>query len=176
MPSALDDPVTRDALTALRGSALRWLIGGVGALLLGVLVWGTVVVPAGGLGQGLSASGFVVLVLGTLGSVVGVAGGGALLRTRRWARALPRTEWQDGRLLVTGPGAVAFHPAVPDGPDADGRPVRLRLLSTAVWRTQAVHRLHGHEVRAAPVGGPEWVLTADGSRTLYGARVPASRS
>ncbi len=173
MPSALDDPATRDALAALRGSALRWLIAGTGALLLGVLLWGTVVVPGGGLSRGLSASGFVVLVLVTLGSVVGVAGGGALLRTRRWARELPRTEWQDGRLLVTGPGSVAFHPAVPD---ADAQPVRLRLLSTAVWRTQAVQRLHGHEVRAAPVGGAEWVLTADGSRTLYGARAGASRT
>jgi hypothetical protein len=48
--------------------------------------------------------------------------------------------------------------------------VRLELLSTAVWRTRAVQRLDGAEVRAAPVGGGQWVLTADGLDTLVGAR------
>ena len=42
--------------------------------------------------------------------------------------------------------------------------MRLRLLSTAVWRTRAVQQLDGAEVRAAPVGGDQWVLTADGLR------------
>ena len=174
MHPASDDPATREALAALRASALRWLIGGTGSLLLGVLLWGTVVAPAGGTGRGLSAAGLVVLVLVTLGAVVAVAGGGALLRTRRWARALLRSAWQDGRLHISGPGQFSFQPSGSDGTDPDGR--LLRLLSTAAWRTRAVHRLHGGEVRAAPVGGAEWVLTADGHRTLYGARVITPRT
>jgi hypothetical protein len=173
---ASDDPATREALDGLRRSALIWLIGGVGSLLLGVLLWMAVVAPAGGMRQGFSASGLVVLVLVTLGTVVGVAGVGALLRTRRWERALTRTEWQDGRLHITGPGLLDFQPAGLDGPDPDVEPERLRLLSTAVWRVRAVHRLHGREVRMAPVGPTEWVLTADGHRTLYGARVVGPRS
>jgi hypothetical protein len=48
--------------------------------------------------------------------------------------------------------------------------VRLRLTSTAVWRTRAVQQLHDAVVRAAPVGPREWVLTAGGLPTLYGAR------
>jgi hypothetical protein len=39
-----------------------------------------------------------------------------------------------------------------------------------VWRTKAVQGLDGAEVRAAPVGGGQWVLTADGLGSLYGAR------
>ena len=52
--------------------------------------------------------------------------------------------------------------------------MRLRLLSTAVWRTRAVQRLDGAEVRAAPVGGGQWVLTADGLDTVY--RRPGGRA
>jgi hypothetical protein len=173
---ASDDPATQEALSALRGSALRWLVGGAGSFVLGVLLWVTVVAPAGGMEQGLSAPGLVVLVLVTLGAVVGVAGGGALLRPRRWERPLTRTEWQDGWLRITGPGLLDFQPAGLTGADPDLQPQRLRLLSTAVWRTRAVHRLHGREVRAAPVGRAEWVLTADGHRTLYGARVVGPRT
>jgi hypothetical protein len=53
--------------------------------------------------------------------------------------------------------------------------VRLRLVSTSVWRTRQVQDLDGGEVRAAPVGGGQWVLTAEGLPTLYGART-AGRS
>jgi hypothetical protein len=49
--------------------------------------------------------------------------------------------------------------------------VRLRLLSTAVWRTRTVQALDGAEVLAAPVGSNQWVLTAEGLPTLFGARV-----
>jgi hypothetical protein len=52
----------------------------------------------------------------------------------------------------------------------------LRLLSTAVWRTRAVQRMDGAEVRAAPVGGGEWVLTADGLDTVVGARAVGRRT
>ena len=53
-------------------------------------------------------------------------------------------------------------------------PVRLRLTSTAVWRTRAVQQLDDAVVRAAPVGPREWVLTADGLPTVYGARAVRS--
>ena len=49
-------------------------------------------------------------------------------------------------------------------------PAGRRLTSTAVWRTRAVQQLHDAVVRAAPVGPREWVLTAGGLPTLYGAR------
>jgi hypothetical protein len=54
--------------------------------------------------------------------------------------------------------------------------VRLRLLSTAVWRTRAVQRMDGAEVRAAPIGGDQWVLTADGLDTVIGAREVGRRT
>jgi hypothetical protein len=66
---------------------------------------------------------------------------------------------------------IAFEPAGFDELDPDQRPVRLRLLSTAVWRTRVVQGLNGADVLAAPVGGSRWVLTADGLPTLFGARI-----
>jgi hypothetical protein len=105
-----------------------------------------------------------------VGTVGVVAGGGALLRTLRWRRALAATPWQSGRLRIAGPAIIAFEPAGFDELDPDDEPVQLRLLSTAVWRTRAVQGLDGGEVRAAPIGGGQWVLTADGLDTLYGAR------
>ena len=44
------------------------------------------------------------------------------------------------------------------------------LVSTSVWRTRAVQQLNGAEVRASSVDEHEWVLTAEGLETLYGAR------
>jgi hypothetical protein len=108
----------------------------------------------------------VVLVLG--GTAAAVAGGGALLRAVRWRRGLRTTPWQIGRLRIAGPAVVAFEPFGFD--EISDEPVRLRLLSTAVWRTRAVQQLDGAEVRAAPVGGAEWVLTAEGLDTVVGAR------
>jgi hypothetical protein len=103
-----------------------------------------------------------------------IAGSGALLRTRRWRRALATTPWQTGRLRIAGPAILAFEPPGYDELDPTAEPVRLRLLSTAVWRTRAVQRLDGGEVLAAPVGGGQWVLTADGLDTVVGARVVGS--
>jgi hypothetical protein len=48
--------------------------------------------------------------------------------------------------------------------------VRLRLMSTSIWRTRAVQQMHDAEIRAARVGEQEWVLSAEGVETLYGAR------
>ncbi|MDP9428126.1 MAG: hypothetical protein M3Q47_04270, partial [Actinomycetota bacterium] len=78
--------------------------------------------------------------------------------------------WQTGVLRIAGPAVLAFEPEGYDELDPTADPVRLQLTSTAVWRTRAVQQLHDAVVRAAPVGPREWVLTADGVPTLYGAR------
>jgi hypothetical protein len=106
-----------------------------------------------------------------VGLVGVVAGTGALMRTFRWRRALATTPWQTGRLRIAGPAVIAFEPEGFDELDPEQEPVRLRLLSTAVWRTRTVQALDGAEVLAAPVGGRQWVLTAEGLPTLFGARV-----
>ena len=71
---------------------------------------------------------------------------------------------------IAGPAVLAFEPEGYDELDPTADPVRLRLTSTAVWRTRAVQQLHDAVVRAAPVGPREWVLTAGSLPTLYGAR------
>ena len=86
------------------------------------------------------------------------------------------TPWQNGRLRIAGPAIIAFEPAGYDELDPDDERVRLRLLSTAVWRTRAVQGMDGAEVRAAPVGGGQWVLTADGLDTVIGARTVRRRT
>jgi hypothetical protein len=172
---ASDDPATREALDAHQAGALRWLIGGAIAVVLGVLLGVAVVALVGGTGRRYPGAGLVVVVLVLAGTVAVVAGVGALLRTLRWRRALASTPWTTGRLRIAGPAIIAFEPAGYDELDPDDEPVRLRLLSTAVWRTRAVQGLDGAEVRAVPVGGGQWVLTADGLGTLYGARVVRPR-
>jgi len=165
--SAADDPSTTTALVAYQASGIRWAAGGAIAVVLGVLLGAAgVALAADGRripGMGLLA---VTLVLG--GGAAAVAGGGALLRSLRWRRGLRTTPWQIGWLRVAGPAVIAFEPFGYD--EFTDEPVRLRLLSTAVWRTRAVQRLDGAEVRAAPVGGGQWVLTADGLDTVVGAR------
>jgi hypothetical protein len=167
---ASDDAVTRDALDAHQAGALRWLIGGAIAIVLGVLLGVALVELADSGGRRYPIVGLLVVVLVAVGTVAVIAGVGALMRTRRWRRALAGTPWEAGRLRIAGPAIIAFEPAGFDELDPDDEPVRLRLLSTAVWRTRAVQGLNGAEVRAAPVGGGQWVLTADGLGTLYGAR------
>jgi hypothetical protein len=169
MPQAADDPHTRTALAAHQAGALRWLGGGVIAVVLGVLL-GAAAVSLAGDGRRVPGLGIGVVVLVLLGLVAVVVGAGALLRTRRWRGALGATPWRTGRLRIAGPAVIAFEPDGFDELDPAQEPVRLRLLSTAVWRTRAVQDLDGGEVRAAPVGGDQWVLTADGLPTLYGAR------
>jgi hypothetical protein len=161
---------TRTALAAHQAGALRWLGGGIIAVVLGVLL-GAAAVALAENGRRVPALGLVVLVMVLVGLVAVVAGTGALLRTYRWRRALATTPWQPGRLRIAGPAVIAFEPAGFDELDPDQRPVRLRLLSTAVWRTRVVQGLNGADVLAAPVGGSQWVLTADGLPTLFGARV-----
>jgi hypothetical protein len=165
-----EDPHTRTALAAHQAGALRWLGGGVIAVVLGVLL-GVAAVALAGTGRRVPLLGLLVVVLVFVGIVGVVAGTGALLRTRRWRRALAVTPWQSGRLRIAGPAVIAFEPPGFDELDPDQEPVRLRLLSTAVWRTRIVQGLNGAEVLAAPVGGSQWVLTADGLPTLFGARV-----
>jgi hypothetical protein len=166
---AADDPHTRTALAAHQVGALRWFGAGVIAVVLGVLL-GVAAVALAGSGRRVPGLGVVVLVLVLVGLVGVVAGVGALLRTHRWQRALIATPWRIGRLRIAGPAVIAFEPEGFDELDPFQEPVRLRLLSTGVWRTRAVQGLDGAEVRAAPVGGDQWVLTADGLPTLYGAR------
>jgi hypothetical protein len=168
-----EDPQTRTALAAYQAGALRWLGGGVIAVVLGVLLGVAATAVAGSSGRRFPIAGLVVVALVLLGSVAAVAGAGALLRGSRWRRALAGTPWQIGRLRTAGPAIMAF---APDGQDElVDEPVHLRLLSTAVWRTRAVQGLDGAEVRAAPVGGGRWVLTADGLGTVYGARAVRRR-
>jgi hypothetical protein len=167
---AADDPHTRTALDAHRAGALRWLGGSVIAVVLGVLL-GAAAVTLAESGRRVPGLGLAVLFLVLLGFFGALAGIGALLRTRRWQHALSTTHWRTGRLRIAGPAIVAFEPEGFDELDPAQEPVRLRLLSTATWRTRAVQNLDGGEVRAAPVGGDQWVLTAEGLPTLYGARV-----
>ncbi|TQN37658.1 hypothetical protein FHU33_4321 [Blastococcus colisei] len=169
MPAAADDPHTRTALAAYQAGALRWLGGGVMAVVLGVLLGAAAVSLSDG-GRRVPGLGIAVLVLVLLGVVAVAAGTGALVRARRWQRALASTPWRTGRLRIAGPAAISFEPEGFDELDPAAEPVRLRLLSTAIWRTRAVQGLHDGEVHAAPVGGEEWVLTAEGLPTLYGAR------
>jgi hypothetical protein len=171
--AALDDPQTRTALAAHQAGALRWLGGGVLAVVLGVLLGAAAVRIARDTGQRLPFAGTVVLVLVLGGIAAAVAGAGALVRTRRWAAALARTPWRLGRLRVAGPSVLLVEPAGFD--ELAGEPVRLRLLSTAVWRTRAVQRLADAEVSYAPVSAREWVFTADGAGTLFGARTARRR-
>jgi hypothetical protein len=158
------------ALAAHQAGSLRWLGGGVIAVVLGVLL-GVAAVALAGSGRRVPLLGLVVVVLVLVGLVGVVAGTGALMRTFRWRRALATTPWQTGRLRIAGPAVIAFEPEGFDELDPEQEPVRLRLLSTAVWRTRTVQGLDGAEVLAAPVGGRQWVLTADGLPTLFGARV-----
>ncbi|MCV2489655.1 hypothetical protein OF117_09785 [Geodermatophilus sp. YIM 151500] len=181
MPPAADDPRTTSALAAHQAGALRWLGGGVIAVVLGVLLGVAAVTIAGSTGRRLPAVGLVVVALVAAGLAAAVAGAGGLLRSLRWRRALQETGWRTGRLRIAGPAVVAFEPDgydELDPVDERGRgvaPVQLRLLSTAIWRTRAVQALDGAEVRAAPVGPAEWVLTADGIDTLFGARTVRRR-
>jgi hypothetical protein len=171
----MDDPQTRTALAAHQAGALRWLGGGVIAVVLGVLLAVAAVAIAGSTGRRVPVAGLLVVVLVVAGACAAGAGVGALLRTRRWRSALARTPWQEGRLRIAGPAVVAFEPEGYDELDPDARAVPLRLLSTAVWRTRLVQGLNGAEVRAASVGRAQWVLTADGLGTVVGAREARSR-
>jgi hypothetical protein len=167
---AADDPQTRLALAGHQAGALRWLGGGVMAVVIGVLVAVAAVAIAGNSGRRVPLAGVVVVVLLFAGLAAVVAGVGGLLRTVRWRRALAGTAWRTGRLRIAGPAIIAFEPAGYDELDPDDERLHLRLLSTAVWRTRAVQGLHDAEVRVAPVGGRQWVITAEGLPTLYGAR------
>ncbi|TFV64388.1 hypothetical protein E4P40_27070 [Blastococcus sp. CT_GayMR20] len=165
------DHETRAALDAHQAGALRWLGGGVIAVVLGILLGVATVALAGSTGRRFPGMGIAVISLVFVGIVAIGVGVGALVRTVRWRRALARTPWQRGRLRIAGPAIIAFEPAGYDELDPDDEPVRLKLLSTAIWRTRAVQGLDGAEVRAAPVGSGQWVITADGLGMVYGAGV-----
>jgi hypothetical protein len=171
-----EDPQTRTALAAHQAGALRWLGGGVIAVVLGVLLGTAAVAITGSSGRRVPAAGLVVLVLVFAGIIAIATGAGALLRTVRWRRALTAASWQTGTLRIAGPSIMAFEPDGYDELDPADEPVHLRLLSTALWRTRAVPGLDGAGGRAAPVGGGQWVLTADGLGTMVGARSARRRS
>ncbi|MGY1841082.1 MULTISPECIES: hypothetical protein [unclassified Modestobacter] len=166
--AALDDPQTRTALAAHRAGALRWLGGGVLAVVLGGVL-GAALLRIADDGGGRPPFAGLVLVVLVVGGIIGVVvGAGALVRTRRWTRALAGTSWRTGVLRVAGPATLQVEPIGYD--DLADEPLRLRLLSTAIWRTRAVQRLADAEVSVAQVSPREWVLTADGAGTVYGAR------
>ena len=166
---ALDDPQTRTALDALRAGAVRWLAGGVVAMALGGLLGAAVVRITEDGGERPPLVGLVVVTLVLLGLVGAVAGVGGLVRARRWTAALGRTGWRAGVLRIAGPAVLQVEPLGFD--ELADEPLRLRLMSTAVWRTRAVQRLNGADVRYAEVTPQEWLLSADGAGTVYGARV-----
>jgi hypothetical protein len=176
VPTAAEDPRTRSALDAYQASGLRWLGGGAITVVLGFLLGAAVVALAENSGRRIPGAGLVVVALVLIGTVGVVAGTGALLRSHRWRRGLAATPWQSGRLRIAGPAVLAFEPDGFDELDPYDEPVRLRLLSTAVWRTRAVQRMDGAEIQAAPVGGNEWVLTAEGLDTVVGARTVRRRT
>jgi hypothetical protein len=172
---AAEDPSTQAALTGYQAGAIRWLAGGTIAVVLGFL-GGAAAVTVAETGRRLPGVGIVVVVLVVGGVAATVAGAGALLRVRRWRRALAERGWNRGVLRIAGPAVLAFEPEGFDELDPDDEPVRLRLMSTAVWRTREVQQLDGGEVRAALVGEREWVLTAAGLETVYGAREERRRA
>ena len=171
MQPAAQDPQTRTALAAYQAGALRWLGGGLIAVVLGVLLAVAAVAVAESSGRRVPVAGLAVVALVLLGVTGAVVGAGALLRGLRWRRALAVTPWQIGRLRIAGPADLLFEPPGYDELDPLSEGVRLRLLSTSVWRTRLVQNLDGAEVRAAPVGGGQWVLSSDGLGTVVGARV-----
>jgi hypothetical protein len=170
---ALDDPQTRTAVDALRAGGLRWLAGGVVAVVLGVLLGAAVVRIVENGGPRPPFVGLMVVALVAGGLSVAVAGLGSLLRIRRWTVALARTDWRAGVLRIAGPAVLQVEPLGFD--EFADEPLRLRLMSTAVWRTRAVQQLNGADVRYAEISPREWVLTADGAGTLYGARTVSRR-
>ncbi|HEX2073601.1 MAG TPA: hypothetical protein VHF92_07435 [Geodermatophilus sp.] len=174
MQPAERDPQTRTALSAYQAGALCWLGGGLIAVVLGALL-GAVVASPDRSGNDPSPAGLVVVALILGGTAAAAAGLGGLVRHWRWRRALAGTPWRRGLLRCAGPALMAFEPEGYDELGPGDERVRLRLLSTAIWRTRAVQRMDGAEVRAAPVGRTEWVLTADGVPTLYGARAVRRR-
>ena len=165
---ALDDPQTRAALSAHRVGALRWLGGGAIAVVFGVLLAAAAIRIARDGGERLPFAGLMVVALVLGGTAAAVAGLGGLVRTHRWTAALAREPWRLGRLRVAGPAVLQVEPVGFD--EYSGEPVRLQLSSTAVWRTRAVLRLADADVSYAPVSDREWVLTADGVGTVFGAR------
>ena len=169
------DHQTRAALDGHQAGAVRWLAGGAIAVVLGILLGAATVAIVGSTGRRYPGLGVVVVALVLIGLIAVGVGVGALVRTARWRRALARTAWQHGRLRIAGPAIIAFEPEGFDELDPGDEPVRLKLLSTAVWRTRAVQGLDGAEVRAAPVGSGQWVITADGANTVYGAGVVRRR-
>ena len=171
--AALDDPETRTALAAHRAGALRWLGGGVVAVVFGVLLAAAAVRIARDGGERLPFAGLMVVALFLGGTAAAAAGIGGLVRTSRWTAALAREPWRLGRLRVAGPAVLLVEPAGFD--ELSGEPLRLQLSSTAIWRTRSVQRLADADVSYAPVSGREWVLTADGVGTVFGARTPGRR-
>ncbi|MGY1739178.1 MULTISPECIES: hypothetical protein [unclassified Blastococcus] len=171
MQPAADDPATVAALAAYRGGALRWIAGGVLAAVLAVLVGMAVAAVADDTGRRVPVVGLAVVALLLVAPAAVVVGVGSLLRARRWAVALATTPWRPGVLRAGGPAVLAFEPL---GGDTD-ETVRWQLESTTIWRARLVQQLDGADVRAVPVGGGEWVFTADGLGTLFGAREPRRR-
>ena len=97
---ALDEPSTRTALDAYQAGGLRWLAGGVIAVVLGVLGGVAVVTLADNSDRRLPGAGLVVVTLVLIGLVAAIAGTGALLRAHRWRRGLGATLWQSGLLRI----------------------------------------------------------------------------
>ena len=170
---ALDDPQTRAALDALRAGAVRWLAGGLIAVALGVLMGAAVVRIVADGGARPPFAGLMVVGLVAGGLAVAGTGLGALVRARRWTTALSCTDWRRGVLRIAGPSDLQVHPAGSD--EFTDEPLQLRLMSTAIWRTRAVERMHDADISYAEVSPREWLLTADGAGTVYGARTVARR-
>ena len=176
MLPAGEDPQTRTALAAHQAGALRWLGGGVIAVVLGVLLATAASAVFLQTGRRIPGAGLIVVLLVVAGAGAAVAGAGGLVRTVRWRRALAVESWRLGTLRIAGPSILAFEPAGYDELDPTAESLHLRMLSTAIWRTRAVQRLDGSLVQAAPVGRGQWVLTADGLGTIVGARAVRRRS
>ena len=146
MLPAGDDPQTRTALDAYQAAALRWLGGGVIAVVLGILLGTAVAAMAGESGRRVPVAGLVVLVLVFVGLVAIAAGTGALLRAVRWRRALATASWQTGTLRVAGPSIMAFEP---DGYD-ELDPADARGLAAYPQRRTAERVAGGPARRRSP--------------------------
>lgn len=192
-PTAWQSPTTRSCHAAYRLGALRWFVGGIAGLILaiGLSTYAVWIRGRPGLGALIVAA----LLVGIIGVITGAGG---LVRARRFRWALQRSPWRPAELRVTGanlrlvfdpddlPGAdgtsdtaapaddprPADEPRTPDDPRPPAADVR--MMSTSRWRMREVVGYRDAEVLVCPAGQGSYVLTAQGSATMYGL-VPLAR-
>ena len=153
--AAIDDPSTRTALDAHQAGGLRWLGGGVIAIVLGVLL-GAVVAVVGNTGRRIPGAGLPAALLIPIGTIAAVAGAGALLRDLS-AAPRPVRDVLAGRTAAHG-GARDHRLRAPGYDELTDEPVRSvaahhhRGLADAGGAADGRRRGAGRTGRRRPVG------------------------